>query len=491
MKPKSLIPIIALVIGALIFSYIFTKASITSFTHDESFTYLHYPHTSFMELISFSDWFMNNHIMNSISMKYSEQLFGNSELALRLPNLLSLLIFLFYGFKLFQRKHPILLISVFILLSTNVMLIDLFGLARGYGLSCGFMVMSLYHFLTYLSSSKKINLYSFHFAALLAVLSHFTLLPFYVALLGIFSLLKLLHARFDSVESFHLLKDNKPHFFPLLINIIILYEPVRRALIYGQLNVGGKEGFFANTISDFVKIIMNGLPLSPFVITCLQIFFTLIVLIPFFISILKFVKNEESFFKEYKNLIVTNTLLLIILLILILNHHLLGADFPTDRFIISLFPLFIIQFGFFLDFLSTGSLSRVTIIVCCIFSLMGATSFIAKTDHYTYSPWEYDAETKNMIHFLTAYRKINSDTSKNVKIGINWLFEPTINFYRKTEKIDWLLPVDRNGLSEDDDYVYTFKQSILMLDTSKYDIIKNFKKTKTVLIKVKTVSNIE
>ena len=86
--------ILNLCLGALLFSYVFTKANMASFTHDESFTYLNYPHQSFIDIISFNDWYTNNHILNSLFIKYSEQLFGNSELALRLPNLLLLLVYM-------------------------------------------------------------------------------------------------------------------------------------------------------------------------------------------------------------------------------------------------------------------------------------------------------------------------------------------------------------------------------------------------------------
>ncbi|MBL4755183.1 MAG: hypothetical protein JKY52_16510, partial [Flavobacteriales bacterium] len=138
---------LTVVIGTVIFLYLLTKSSVSSFTHDESFTYLHFCHNSFMDIISYKNWYSNNHLLNSLFMKYSEQLFGSSEIALRLPNLLLLLVYMVYGHLLFRRTSQLLAVAVFVLLCTNILLIDLFGLARGYGMSCGFMLMSLYHFM--------------------------------------------------------------------------------------------------------------------------------------------------------------------------------------------------------------------------------------------------------------------------------------------------------------------------------------------------------
>src|ERR1051326_42770 len=128
--------------GVILFFYIAIKASISSFTHDESFTYLHYPHDTFMNIISYKNFYTNNHILNSLLMKYSELLFGSSEFALRLPNLLLFIVYMIYSYLLFRKTNQFLSVAIFILLCANSSLIDLFGLARGYGLSFGFMLMS-------------------------------------------------------------------------------------------------------------------------------------------------------------------------------------------------------------------------------------------------------------------------------------------------------------------------------------------------------------
>ncbi len=45
--------------------------------------------------------------------------------------------------------------------------------------------------------------------------------------------------------------------------------------------------------------------------------------------------------------------------------------------------------------------------------------------------WKYDSETKNMISDLS--KKVTETKSNNVRLGITWLYEPTINYYRITK----------------------------------------------------------
>ncbi len=91
---KKLNTFFILAISLFILFYVTYKASLTSFTHDESYTYLHYVHQPVKDIITYKDPFTNNHILNTLLMKVSEKAFGNSEIVLRLPNILSLVIYL-------------------------------------------------------------------------------------------------------------------------------------------------------------------------------------------------------------------------------------------------------------------------------------------------------------------------------------------------------------------------------------------------------------
>ena len=470
-------------IGTILFLYVLIKANYASFTHDESFTYLHYCHQSFMKIISFSDWYTNNHILNSLFMKYSEQVFGNSELALRLPNLLLLLVYMLYSYCLFKDKNILFTIMIFLLLCTNYILMDLFGMARGYGMSCGFMVMSLYHFIEYLKNYKKTNLLLFHLGALLASLSNFTLITFYLASLLVYNLIMYLHSRLTIDKKFRFIQTNSIHIFPLLIVTIILYEPLRRFITYANLDFGGKNGFFADTVTHLIRNTFHGVNISPSIMFVLNITLILILLISLFIIFKNAVQKRSTFFNQFQGLIIITFLMIIIPAIIVLQHLILRSDYPTGRFSIFLFPLLMIQFGFLMQYFMATGYRYVILIIISFAALISLISFYKRSNLNTLVEWGYDSETKNMIQTLESTLRMNNDNSKTIKLGISWNFEPTINFYRETKGLKWLLPVDRKGINKTDDYFYIYGNELGLLKNCEYDIIKEYKSTNTLLIR--------
>ena len=99
--------------------------------------------------------------------------------------------------------------------------------------------------------------------------------------------------------------------------------------------------------------------------------------------------------------------------------------------------------------------------------------------------WNYDSETKNMLKDLITLHNENKIKQDKVKLGINWIFEPSINFYRQTMHIIWLLPVDREGLKATDECCYNFNSPLDKKDTNTYTVLKKYCKIKTELIKNK------
>ncbi|MBC8146669.1 MAG: hypothetical protein H8E98_01655 [Bacteroidetes bacterium] len=472
-----------ILIGIVIFLFIFTKSSVSSFTHDESYTYLNYPHDSFMDIVSFKQWYSNNHLLNSLFMKFSEQIFGCSEIALRLPNLLLLLVFMAYGFSLFRKTNQLLALAMFALLCSNNALIDLFGLARGYGLSYGFMLMSLYHFIQSFYKHKTKNIIFFHAAALLAVLSHFTLLTFYATLVLVYNLIVIIDCKFISNKNYHFLKENKVHAISLLPVIIILYEPIRRLLMNNSFDAGGKNGFYSDTVAHLVNNSLHSIQLPLFVLIGFQILFTVIVIISFIIIVRIILSRNETDFHKFKGLIVTNFLIIFMSIAIILLHYIFGSDYPIDRFSVFLYPIFIVHFGYLLYYFINIGYEKIALTVAVSLGLISAVSFGLKADLYSYPEWKYDMETKNMIQKLVTYQEKNDAGVDKIKLGTNWVFEPTINYYRQTQGIDWLIPADRNGITENDDYYYIFKDELKQLNPADYEVIFEFDEINTVLLK--------
>ena len=106
------------------------KAYRLSFTHDESYTYLHYVHQGFMDIISYKTPYTNNHILNTVLIKYFEELFGKSELIYRMPNILAFILYSVYGAMLLHKHTPKLLFPSYLLLVLNPLFARFFWLSK-------------------------------------------------------------------------------------------------------------------------------------------------------------------------------------------------------------------------------------------------------------------------------------------------------------------------------------------------------------------------
>ena len=119
---------------------LFFKAYLTPFTYDEAFTYLSYVRTNDYLTVNIA----NNHLLNTILM-WIFSIFGNSEFILRLPNLISGIIYIYVGYKISAKFENNLLILLILLL--NPVVFDFLSLARGYGISATLNLVGIYIFL--------------------------------------------------------------------------------------------------------------------------------------------------------------------------------------------------------------------------------------------------------------------------------------------------------------------------------------------------------
>ncbi len=455
---ERLLHALIVLIGLSLLFFVAYKASTTSFTHDESYTYLDYVHFRFLDILSFKHSYTNNHILNTIFMKYSELIFGTSEFTLRLPNISAFFVYLLFTFFILKTQNRILMLPLFLIMALNPFLLDFFGLARGYGLSIGLMIVSLFYFLRSLEENRKSrDLWFFNMSALLAVLANFTLLNFYVAALVTFNIILLINLQLrinQSGEKLNLLKQNKVNIISIFISIVVLFMPITRLLKTRILNYGGNSLFSTFESQVYNTTYNTGSPgkysdlISYFIIS--------VIVVSILIVLINYLKKNEQFFKQNKGLIAVNFVLIIILLETVVQHYLLGNDYFKGRFALFLYPLIVLNFGFLMYYLLFGRLKHLVIVFCFILVIPFVMNFYSNANIVSYKDWRYDQSTKQMLTELEDHI-MNSNTKKeNVQLGINWLFEPTINFYRITQDIKWLKPATRDGLKENDDYFYIF-----------------------------------
>ncbi len=167
----------------MLFAYAATRAHLVSFTYDETYTYMEHVRKGLFYQTAFDQMGGNHHLLNVWGMWLSRKLFGESEFALRLPNLLAYAVYLVASAGIALRARSALLaIGCFLLLNVHPYLIDFFSLARGYGLANGFMMLSLWYAWRFLMDGERTRHLVFATTgAALAAMSHVIMVNYLLA----------------------------------------------------------------------------------------------------------------------------------------------------------------------------------------------------------------------------------------------------------------------------------------------------------------------
>lgn len=419
------------------------KAATLSFTHDESATYLIIQNHSFWDI--FTDkgaWeSANNHILNSVLYKLSIGIFGHSDFAMRLPNVLAF--FGSFAVALFVIKEklssPSSKIVLFAFLFFNPFVLDFYSLCRGYGLSMFFhlaFLACIWHFQT----TKKTRLLYLAFAfLLLACLSLFTSLVLFPAYTLAFWLLSR-SQQFDRHQKKHLFLA--PVIFGTL-TLALIIQPIRFLMNSNELEFG-----VASIWDSFKSIILssfNFLPRQDFmwVYDVLTALFLLALIYVFYRS---FKTRNNRYFS-------ISTLLLIVLLHVLCFG--LGIMFPVDRKVTLYVPILALLFANQLNNYSPKNHLNIATITL---ALAASVLFMASNKLDRTTEWAYDRTTKDYLLEIRAQAQQSTKT-----VQTEWWFNPTAEYYLKTRNMKniVLLPYNKAfDLSAHPDFVIAYKHQM-------------------------------
>lgn len=420
------------------------RAADLSFTHDESHTYNVYVQKDFMGIVNYERPILpNNHILNTLAIKYTEKVMGSSKFALRFPNLLFHLVFILSAALICLRSKDFWLFAfAFILLNANPYLLDYFGLARGYGMGASLMMLSLFYFLLHLRSPCIKRLYAALIIGAFAVLANFTLLNYYLGVLGAYNLWLAGTLSGNWVKPW--LRANIPPAVVTAILAGILYEPFRKMNIH---LFGGESGFWRDTAGTLLERSFYGE--HPTWVTPALIFVEIL-----FVGALLYV--VWRFWREKREALKNPALLAFVVLFLaglstVLQHLLLGnqyLEYRTGLFFIPLFWLGIVLLLFELAEKWKPPVS-VSLGVLATFWLIFTLS---KANFQFVLDWKYEQNTEEVAEILQEQWKASG--KERLRVGVNWLYEPTLNFYRQTKEFTWLDSLTRLGVAGDYDLWY-------------------------------------
>lgn len=456
-----LIAVFLVVPFLVLLTLLLMKAKDSSITHDEALSFITYAPQSFLDLILYNqDVSANNHLLNSIWMKALRILGTTSPFALRLLSI-SGFILAVYSLFLFFRKTPLWIRPVLVLIPlANPFLLDFFVLARSYGFSFGLMLLSLALLNQGLENSNHNKIRWAILAAIFATVGNFNLIYFYVPSFIVLAVFML--AQGQSLKDLFLL--NRKVFITAFVAFVYVFYVFRKLKSHGQLYFGGNEWFGSHLINDQFWCLNyeKQYPFQMMAYNIWQIVYWALLLLPLLFLPFKELRKENSF----KNWVVVWLVFLGASLLIEFNHRVLDSLYPLKRTALFMTLLFTLNLASFLGWLFSQQLLKIPT-TFVIFALGGSLFYhvIISFPPLKFREIPYDYKNTEVLNLLD---QIHSERKSKLDLSVNWQVFPAFEFYRQTQKIDWLPVFKREDIRPDAEYLYLFKEDFETIDTTNH-----------------------
>jgi hypothetical protein len=479
--------ILLITIGSLLFSYTAVRAMLLSITWDEAYTYIEFARNGRVILESYDMMSANNHILNTFGMMIFTKIVGVTEFVMRMPVLIAHLLFLFYSAKLLKIiDNKWLMMAAFIVLNVNPYMLDFFSVARGYGLSIGLMMASIYYFYLFHSRENKNKqaFVSLLFAAF-AVFANFVLLNYFLVLSGLIVLLNIYYTTLKTgtlKEKTIIVLKGIAVPVALIIIVFIMVIPIALGLKEaGALFFGGEKSFWSDTISTITDRCFYELGYDIWFQRLAKGFVFLVLILSSIYFVLRFFNKQVN-----TNRLFLGSLLLLIgmcSLSTVIQHHLMQTPYLLDRTALFLVVLFNLVFVFFIVEISKEK--HFSVYVLHTSSVVLLIHFFMCFNLLYVLEWKNDANVKEMLTDLEKIKRIPKE-KETISIGIPLIFDPAINFYREKNELTWLNTAWRgHTASMQHDYFCLSQKDIKEFNMDSLEIIKTYPVTGNMLAKPK------
>ena len=483
MSKDKLHQIIFWIAGILLLSYSTIRAVNIPMTIDEATTFLVYVQIPLKDVFLNNPVNTNNHFLNTFLIRLSTWILGDSDFSVRFPALFGHLLYIIFSFKLIRAisNQTIVIICGIVLLHLNPYFIDFFGLARGYSLSWGLMMASMFYLYRYIQEKKNkyIN-WSFVLAGL-SVYSILIALNYFLALIVAFNFIFLREFLKDKIDTsfvFYFLKKNISAILTSLVLFALLAYPISRVRANNEF-YGEKGSFYNDTILSLVNQSLFGK--KYFGIDFPEVLVGIAIVI--YLSVLIF-SIKKLFLKDHNNIFTGGLIFGILFTITcwstIAQLHLLGTPFLAGRTALIYFPLFSILPIFFFSFFDKKKWLQFGLCLIPLFAYSFHFSKCANT--FTVREWWFDTNTKDVITYFLE----NEKPEKQVTLGIRAFNSPSFHYYEKIwhleNQVD-MIRLEQLSKNEFYDYYYIEEGWLPEISNERYEILEKF--DTRVLLKLK------
>jgi hypothetical protein len=481
--------IIPISLGMGILSYLIVKSIVMQVTHDESYTVEILASQPIWDLISYKSSYTNNHILNTLMVKALFFVFNSTSHSLaRVPNILAFVVYFYYVFRFSQRYvkdnwQSLMFVAVMV---GNPYLLDFFALIRGYGLSIGLMMASVYFAARFLLGSHAKSVKISLLLSIFSVYAQFATLHFYLGL-NLLIGLYLLNDYLKNKDIKTLISGIGQQILGFALLAFMNYMPIKAILRDNQIAYYGKDGFWQNTMgsilsnSVYAQGYFSNNTDAVFKQLTLIVFFILTAYIAYTIGGKMLAQREKEYPSVFATLLFVSTALSVIL-----QFHLLGNQYVVDRTALFFYPLFAMLLPIVALFFSQikkgiGVFVAVLLIVFSTYHTLRSRSI----KHYR--EWWYDTHTYEVLDMMKQeYDK--REPKQPIKITTNWLFCPSFTYHKANGRLDYLAPIvyhSQVDTTQVYDFYYTTRDEAPVLQ-SRYESVKEWDGGQWILMKLKS-----
>jgi hypothetical protein len=449
-----------------------------SITWDEAYSYLEFVRNGIVFPERYVKMSANDHFLNTGAMIFFSKIFGASEFVLRIPNLIAHLLFLYFSGRLVKHfETTALIIFSFLIINVNPYLLDFFSLARGYGISFGLMMGSIYYLFCFLTKEKKNTnaILSLLFAGL-SVFANLVMLNYFIVFSGIITIAFFILPNAYGKKTKLLSKEMIAALLIVAIVLGIILPITLKLKSAGALFLGEQAGFWQTTVVSVIERsfyehgYFRWIQLPALFIVCG------FVVIAFIVFINAVIKKERSPIALF--FISLFLLLILCSFSTVVEHIVFGTPFLMDRSALYLLILFCLLSVFLLNELSKTR-RGISLITVFFGILIGIHFLISANVNYSLE-WKYDADTKKMLSELD---RLNAVKGKTISLGIPVIVDPCIRFYKETKGYGWINEMWWNPNSGNDpDYLFLPPQVVQKTNLVSREIIMQYPVTGNMLL---------
>jgi len=432
-----------------------------SITHDEALTFLIHVPGSWSEVLAHSRYIgSNNHLLNTALIKLLLGILPPAELVLRLPALLGLGLYAAACLCLLRAwaSGPRVVLGL-VLLTANPFLLDMFTVARGYGLGLGLIAVAAAVAVraaglrpSWRRAGLEATVPLLCAASVLANLS----LVFGMAALGALVMLSTVRSALTDREARRWVWLAGAVAIPWGVAAMSLRLVYSQAVLghigYYVADWGGARGFWMDTVRSLVEASLYGAR-GAWTATVGTMGLALVLGVGGAAGGWVLWRRKES-----APVALTTAFVGLVWAEIAVAHAIAGMRWPLDRSAIVLIPgvLLALITGWELASRSAVPMARTIATAAGALVVLLAVVELAGANLTRTFLWPHDAATRAVVRSVATL--VGAKPKESVRMFVSWPLEPAVNFYRVTHSLQGLAPVSRARPQPGGDLYYLLEE---------------------------------